>query len=90
MCGVILLTFACPQCSRSYKVPEDKAGKRTRCVACGTSLTVPDGRPALAPDATTPVASSAGVGISLPAPAKPGHQEQPAAEQPRGELLHRR
>jgi hypothetical protein len=35
------IRFSCNSCARSYEVPEDAAGKRPKCPACGENLTVP-------------------------------------------------
>jgi hypothetical protein len=35
------ITFKCDNCSKSYSVPADKAGKRTKCAKCSQPLTVP-------------------------------------------------
>jgi DNA-directed RNA polymerase subunit RPC12/RpoP len=40
-----MISFACPRCSKGYHVADDKAGKRTRCPACGEHLVVPGGKP---------------------------------------------
>jgi hypothetical protein len=36
-----MIIFDCPVCSRSYRVPESKAGLRTRCAECTEPLVVP-------------------------------------------------
>jgi len=35
------INFTCSGCARAYSVPPDKAGKRTKCPACGMTLAVP-------------------------------------------------
>lgn len=42
------IAFACP-CGKSFQVPEQYAGKRTKCSACGSPLVVPT-PPAAEPD----------------------------------------
>jgi len=37
------ITFTCYACNQVLKVGEDKAGKKARCVKCGTILTIPAG-----------------------------------------------
>jgi DNA-directed RNA polymerase subunit RPC12/RpoP len=39
--GFPTIRFACGSCSRSYEVPEEAAGKKTKCPQCGQLLTVP-------------------------------------------------
>jgi hypothetical protein len=36
-----MIHFACPSCKKEYDVPEDVAGKKTKCRACGQGLRVP-------------------------------------------------
>ena len=36
-----MIDFKCPQCSSSFSVPENLAGRRARCKKCGTPLTIP-------------------------------------------------
>lgn len=33
--------FACPGCNKEYQVGSDKAGRKTKCRECGTSITIP-------------------------------------------------
>jgi hypothetical protein len=60
------ITFSCPSCGKGYKVPEEYAGRSTKCQQCGTALTVPrTGAITSAPPAAVPapypaVASVAG------------------------------
>src|SRR4051794_19263750 len=35
------ITFNCPGCAKGYSVPENVAGRSTRCRACGTTFTIP-------------------------------------------------
>jgi hypothetical protein len=55
------ITFACPGCKQTYRVPDDVAGRKTQCKKCGMMLLVPSAvtRPApppAAPIAPTPMA----------------------------------
>ncbi|MBY0528311.1 MAG: zinc-ribbon domain-containing protein [Gemmataceae bacterium] len=43
------IAFACPTCSKPFRVPDDMAGRRSQCPACRTSLMVPGGNGAIAP-----------------------------------------
>jgi hypothetical protein len=69
-----MIRFACPDCGKGYSVKNELAGKRTRCLACKASLTVPassepeilDVVPAAAPPPILDV-----VPVSPPAPAAP-------------------
>jgi hypothetical protein len=36
-----MITFSCPTCSTTFKVPDDKSGKQTKCPECQESLMVP-------------------------------------------------
>jgi DNA-directed RNA polymerase subunit RPC12/RpoP len=36
-----VITVACPACSKKFRVPDVRAGKRTRCPTCRTILTAP-------------------------------------------------
>lgn len=42
------IAFACPGCAKSFRVADELAGRRSKCPACGTSLTVPAGAEAFA------------------------------------------
>lgn len=57
------ITFQCYACSKSLKVPADKAGKKAKCNQCGTVLTIP----AQSSVAETPAAPPA----PPPAPSQP-------------------
>lgn len=35
------IRFTCPSCSAPFNVPDDKAGKKTKCPKCASMLTVP-------------------------------------------------
>jgi hypothetical protein len=37
-----VISFTCPTCSKTYSVPSDRAGKTTKCSACGEQLRVPE------------------------------------------------
>jgi predicted Zn finger-like uncharacterized protein len=41
-----MIRFACPGCSATYSVGDDKAGKVTRCQKCQTKFLIPDAEPA--------------------------------------------
>lgn len=36
-----MISFACPTCSKGFRVPDDKAGKRTKCPQCEAAMVVP-------------------------------------------------
>lgn len=36
-----MIDFKCPQCSSSFSVPDNLAGRRARCKKCGTPMTIP-------------------------------------------------
>ncbi|TWT38354.1 DUF3239 domain-containing protein [Blastopirellula retiformator] len=47
------IEFACPVCSKRFKVDEKHVGRQTSCRACGAAITVPDqGEAALSGDTT--------------------------------------
>jgi DNA-directed RNA polymerase subunit RPC12/RpoP len=48
------ISFSCPNCSKTYNVSDDKAGKKTKCPACETSITVPSADAASSPPAAAP------------------------------------
>jgi hypothetical protein len=50
------ITFQC-ECGKNLRVPDEHAGKRARCPACGREMTIPGPQP---------VASSAPVAVSVP------------------------
>jgi hypothetical protein len=35
------ISFHCEECGQSYRVPDDKAGKKAKCKKCGTGMLVP-------------------------------------------------
>jgi len=39
-----MITFDCPKCGRSYKVPDEHAGKEMLCRQCKVLLNVPHAR----------------------------------------------
>jgi len=58
------ISAQCPQCGKTYSVPESAAGKLAMCTACGTKIRIPaEGGQAPAPAAPAPQAA--------PAPAPP-------------------
>jgi hypothetical protein len=67
-----LISFACLTCSTSYSVPDDKAGKRTRCPACGQALIVPTPAPAPPPeDALVDIPMPKDKAVDAPLPERP-------------------
>jgi predicted Zn finger-like uncharacterized protein len=36
------ISVSCDACGKSYRIPEDKAGRRFRCKACGETIMVPE------------------------------------------------
>lgn len=58
------LTFNCPGCGKGYSVPEEFAGRATKCRACAVMLTIPlASEPPAAPIAAVPMAP-----LAMPAP----------------------
>jgi len=51
------IAFACPSCAKSFRVADELAGRRSKCPACGTTLTVPNGSDAYAAPAQMPPAA---------------------------------
>lgn len=51
------IIFSCPSCAKTYSVPEQFAGRATRCQGCGAGLTVPQVALTAAPPAAVPVAA---------------------------------
>ena len=47
-----MITFQC-ECGKAHKIPDEHAGKRGKCSACGTTMRIPGSRPATA--RTTPL-----------------------------------
>lgn len=43
----VVIAFVCQKCSADYKVKSDKAGKKTKCPACGEMPTVPAAPPSI-------------------------------------------
>jgi hypothetical protein len=46
-----MIHFACPGCQKMYKVPDEFAGRQTKCRQCGTALRVPECAPPPLPPA---------------------------------------
>jgi hypothetical protein len=44
------ISFACGQCGKDYEVPDELAGRRVRCKACGTVMRLPEASPLDSPD----------------------------------------
>src|SRR5438477_614217 len=40
------IAFACPGCRKQYRVPDEFAGRPTKCKQCGTNVVVPAAAPA--------------------------------------------
>lgn len=40
--GCMMIRFTCTKCGKSYRVPEEFAGRRTKCRTCGEALRIPD------------------------------------------------
>lgn len=56
-----VITFACPNCLKTYTVSDHKAGLKTRCKKCRGPLVVPPApEPVLAPWGADPALASAG------------------------------
>lgn len=43
-----MIVFACPSCAKQFKVPDEMAGRQSRCTQCSTPLTVPASTAAVA------------------------------------------
>jgi predicted Zn finger-like uncharacterized protein len=82
-----MLQIVCPQCSASYKVPDDWRGKRGRCKQCGAKFDLLESEPTyalqtvpLARDDTSPVPPP----VEKPAPeAESGAPSSPDSSTPR-------
>lgn len=72
------IQFKCPSCGQVYSVPEQTAGKKATCKACGNSLVIPGARPASAKQASGggPAAAKA----AKPAQAPPPSDKRSAME----------
>ena len=57
------IAFKCPSCGQVYSVPEQSAGKKARCKACGNTVVIPAAGPSPAKQAPQ--------GGAAPPPAKP-------------------
>src|SRR5256885_10974588 len=66
------ITFTCYACNQVLKVAADKAGKKAKCVKCGTILTIPvaAGEAEVAPPAAPPQPPPAPRAAPPPAPAR--------------------
>src|SRR5258707_2975031 len=40
-----MISFSCPGCIKKFNVSDDKAGKKSRCPACGQAIVVPTPTP---------------------------------------------
>ncbi len=58
------MRFACPRCNKTLNVRDELAGKRGKCPACGTALTVP--HPVIAVEDAAPGRPCPGCGASMP------------------------
>jgi hypothetical protein len=72
------ITFNCPGCAKQFKVPDEMAGRSSRCTQCGTPLVVPSPA-AVAAWQPQPVAPP-----PMPAPAAPSPYEVVDAAPPGG------
>jgi hypothetical protein len=50
------ITFACPGCKQTYRVPDDVAGRKTQCRQCGVMLMIPSAAARPAPPPAAPIA----------------------------------
>jgi len=71
------IPITCPGCGRNFKVRDNMAGRKGKCPACGTILTIP----ANAPDTAAPEAAVAAAGAAAPEPAAPSAPAQETPEQ---------
>jgi ribosomal protein S27E len=69
------IKFSCHACGQVLQVGGDKAGRKAKCVQCGTVLTIPagGGDPLLGGSAAAPGAPGAGAPGPLEAPQRKGH-----------------
>lgn len=81
-----MITFSCPGCQATFRLPDEIAGKSARCSKCNHRFTVPGGS-ASGPGArvsggasrTAPTAASPTVGGPAVAPPKPAAASRPAS-----------
>lgn len=71
------IAFACPGCTKPFRVPDEMAGRPTKCPSCGTSLLVPG---MAAPPPPPPQMNLPG---QLPMPMANGFPGDPLAPAPR-------
>ena len=64
------ITFKCPSCSKPFNVPDQLAGKKSKC-SCGHQFVIPAAAPAPAPTSPAPVPGRQGPGTQPLAPANP-------------------
>lgn len=38
--GSLMIQFSCPSCSKTYSVPDEREGKRTKCKKCRSSIVI--------------------------------------------------
>src|SRR5947207_10555092 len=72
-----MIRFACPGCSATYTVGDDRAGKVTRCPKCQTKFLIPEPDPGTAAPPPPPPAGRDEPGRSPDQPVRP-----PAANEP--------
>ncbi len=66
-----MITFSCPGCQATFKLPDEMAGKSAKCSKCGHRFSVPANKPQPAPaPAAAPRAAPAAAPAAKPAPAK--------------------
>ena len=62
------IEFACPSCGKSYRVRDDLAGKRAKCKACQTPMSIPVLQPVASSDEPIELAA-----LDAPAPSMTSH-----------------
>jgi predicted Zn finger-like uncharacterized protein len=65
-----MITFACPGCQATFKLPDEMAGKTARCSKCNHRFTVPGGKPKAPIPASPPAPLAAPPASSAPPPPK--------------------
>lgn len=63
------ITFGCPGCAKQFKVPDEMAGRASRCTQCGTPLVVPGSPAAVAVWQPAPQPVAPAMALAAPAPA---------------------
>jgi hypothetical protein len=58
------ISYSCPHCAKQFSVADQYAGQSGPCAACGKTITIPLGIPALAPGGYAPKPSSGGASLA--------------------------